>query len=81
MTRRGWIVFGAFVAIDAVDFAFTVRAHLGFRGGPGAVTVMPLSELLGWITSGAIFLALAGVTVVVIRDRLARARARYRPPP
>lgn len=80
MTRRGWIVFGAFVALDALDFALTVRAHLDFRTGPGSVTVMPLSQLLGWITSGAIFLALAGISVGVVRDRLARARARYRPP-
>jgi hypothetical protein len=75
MTRRGWVAFGTFLALDALDFALTVRATLDFRHVPGAVTVMPLSQLLGWITSCAIFLALAGVSVGAVRAR--RARARY----
>jgi hypothetical protein len=76
MTRRGWIVFGAFVTVDGVDFALTVRDHLDYRAGPGAVTVMPLGQLLGWVTSVAIFLALLAIVITAIRGRLDRARAR-----
>ena len=76
MTRRGWIIFAAFAAVDGLDLALTIRNHLEYRAGPGAVTVMPLGQLLGWATSGAILLALIGVLVSVIRARRDRSHAR-----
>jgi hypothetical protein len=78
MTRRGWTVFGVFVALDALDFALTIRSHVDFRPGPGTVTVMPLNQLLGWITSVSILLVLVGITVGAVRNRRDHGRARYR---
>ena len=80
MTRRGWQVFAVFVAIDALDFTLTIRDHFTYRGGPGLATVMPVGQLLGWATSISLLLVLAAIVVAVVRGRLARSRARYRPP-
>jgi hypothetical protein len=77
MTRRAWLVFAVFVALDGLDFALTIRDHFTFRRGPGSVTVMPIGQLLGWASSVTLFLALGAIVVTVLRSR----RARYRPPP
>jgi glycerol-3-phosphate acyltransferase PlsY len=81
MMRLRWVVFAGFVALDALDFALTIRDHFTYRGGPGLATVMPVGQLLGWATSVSLFLVLTAIVVAVVRGRLARSRARYRPPP
>lgn len=80
MTGRRWLVFAVFVAIDGLDFALTIRDHFTYRSRPGLATVMPVGQLLGWASSVALFLALAGIAIAAVRGHAARSRARYRPP-
>jgi hypothetical protein len=80
MTRRGWIVFGVFAALDALDFALTIRDHFTYRGGHGMPTVMPVGQVLGWFTSVSLFLLLAGISYGAFRGRAARSRSTYRHP-
>ena len=44
-----WIA--ALVLLAVVDWALTVHAHLTYHHHAGGPTIMPLGQLLGWITS------------------------------
>jgi len=60
-----WIAALALLAI--VDWALTVHAHLTYHHHPGGPTIMPLGQLLGWVTS-------VGLVVVIVILLIARYR-------
>lgn len=60
-------------AIDAADFAATVYANVGYRPGPGMPTVMPLSQLMGWITSVSLLVVVI-LLLGAVRNRRRDAR-------
>lgn len=61
----GWIA--ALTALAVLDWALTVHAHLAYHHHAGSPTVMPLGQLLGWISS-------VGLVVVIILLLVARHR-------
>jgi heme/copper-type cytochrome/quinol oxidase subunit 3 len=72
MSRHGRRWFLGFVVLDAVLFALTVHAHLTFHHSSNAnqPTTMTVGQLLGWVTSGLLLLAL--ITVAVSSWRASR---------
>ena len=62
-----WIAVLALLAI--VDWALTIHAHLTYHHHPGGPTIMPLGQLLGWVTS-------IGLVVVIMVLLIARQRQR-----
>jgi len=62
-----WIA--ALVLLAIVDWALTIHAHLTYHHHPGGPTIMPLGQLLGWVTS-------IGLVAVIVILLIARHRQR-----
>jgi ethanolamine transporter EutH len=77
--RRRLIVVAVLVALDALDFAFTIHDHLTYRPGRDGPLVMPIGQLLGWVTSVVLLLILATMAVNAMRRH--RERRRWSHPP
>ena len=52
-----WIA--VLVLLAVVDWALTIHAHLTYRHHSGGPTIMPLGQLLGWITSIGLVIIIA----------------------
>ena len=70
MSRRaaGWAA--AIAVLGLIDLAATINAHLNWHGGPDAPAVLPLNQLLGWITS--ISLLIVAILIVIASINNAR---------
>jgi hypothetical protein len=75
--RVSWLV--AVAVLGAVDLAATIHAHLSFHRTPTGPSVMPLTQVLGWITSVLLLglaITLAAAAVLTARRRRSVAPAR-----
>ncbi len=59
MSRRAvqWIV--GLGVLDIVVFALTLHAHLTFHRTPNSPTVMTVGQVLGWLITGVLLVAIA----------------------
>jgi hypothetical protein len=66
--RRRWIWLLVLSALAAVDLAGTVHAHLTWKRTAGGPTVMPLGQLLGWVSSTLLVIAVVLAVITGISD-------------
>jgi hypothetical protein len=59
MSRGAWIRTLILAVADAIVFALTIRAHLTWHRTRGGPTFMDFHQVLGWIASFGLLLALA----------------------
>ena len=67
MTRRARNGLIVLAVIDALAWALTIHAHLTFRRSANGPSVMPVSQLLGWVISVAVLLLLIFCSVSMFR--------------
>ena len=60
MTRRMWTWLAILSVLTAADLAATIHAHVTWKPSPNGPTVMPLGQLLGWISSTVLLIAVGG---------------------
>ena len=73
MSRRTLRVITGLALLDILCFALTVHAHLNYHRSHGGPTVMPLSQLLGWIISvGLLFVIAVVIFAVAQAERMRR---------
>jgi hypothetical protein len=77
VTRRRWTWLIVLCALSAIDLAATIHAHLTWKRTAGGPTVMPLGQLLGWVSSTLLVIAVVLALITGISSRRQR-RQRYR---
>jgi hypothetical protein len=77
VTRRRWSGLIVLSVLSAIDLAATIHAHLTWKRTAGGPTVMPLGQLLGWVSSTLLVIAVVLAVITGIASTRRR-RRRYR---
>jgi hypothetical protein len=77
VTRRRWSWLIVLSALSVIDLAATIHAHLTWKRTASGPTVMPLGQLLGWVSSTLLVIAVVLVVITGISSNR-RSRQRHR---